>query len=310
LPELIEARLESEREFRRLECLAAIGEAAPGLEKARKASENARAALHETSLRLGGFRRVRGDLGPDLCKAHDSLKLEIPEHVRRMVDNFTSEWHKASAAFAILLGRRAAIEQALGVKMELSEPVAVAIGVDELGDMGQPYEQLERIHAALKVIDRMQSALQAPQNARAYTLPGTSLPIYDPNQVYVLTKNDGFMGYQYKAKLVDASLERGRLEALVLGGDVKPVYEMAEFSVTAAASKVRQIERDEQEQRERFEQAEALRRSGLPQPSRRPDLEKLNTPPDDSVRNALKEKQLQMSGHHDIGGGVLVGSRP
>src|ERR1039458_637601 len=68
---LIVAQLETERTFLRLEAAVAIGEAAAGLEKAKKTAADARAALEQAALRLGGYRAALGETGSALVESYN-----------------------------------------------------------------------------------------------------------------------------------------------------------------------------------------------------------------------------------------------
>src|ERR1035437_6392838 len=78
LASLIANRIQSERDFRKLECQAAIGESAPGLEKARKAAADSRVALDQASLKLSGLRTAVGELGGGLGERHNLISTELP----------------------------------------------------------------------------------------------------------------------------------------------------------------------------------------------------------------------------------------
>jgi hypothetical protein len=293
LPGLIDVRLNTDGAFRRAESGVAIGEQPyDGLKAARKAADEAEGALKEAQLRLDGFRRARGTFGPDLCAAYDALKAALPEHEGRVVADFTREWNAAATAFSIVLGRRAGIEKLLGVKMELSDPVAVTAAAAELAEMGRPYERLSQLQAAIERIQKMQSASKQPDNARHHVLPGSSLAHYDPAGVYVIVRNGGFMGQPYHSKVVDATYDHGWLEFLVLAGDTRAVRDLDEPGVLAAAAKVKEIEQEAKRKRENAEQEEARIRAGLPQPSRRDDLERLAERYDDTAERELKNRQI------------------
>src|ERR1017187_5853449 len=107
---LIVAQLETERTFRRLEAAAAIGEAAVGLEKTKKAAADARAALESASLRLNGFRAALGEMGGDFVGCYDTLAgVALPAHNARVVEAFEAEWQAALGGWCEGLGRRAEI---------------------------------------------------------------------------------------------------------------------------------------------------------------------------------------------------------
>ena len=273
LPAKIETRLERERDFRTLECAAAIGEPSLGLDKARKSSAETKAALDESSLRLAGFRRARGDLGTDLVSAYEGISTELADHEAGIVDAFArDEWLPAVAAFNVVLGRRAAIEKFLGGdKIELPEPVPADVSTAELGEIGKPYAHLEQLTTCIDKIRAMGTAADAPANARMYATAG-SVTHYDPNGVFTLTDAKGFLDVPQGAKFVDATFDRGWSEYLVLSGSAKPVGEVEAEGVTTAARKLTTLARDAQT-RQQDQDAQRFSAKGVVPRTRKPNFD-------------------------------------
>lgn len=276
LAPLIEARLESECAYRRLQCASAIGMEAGGVETARKVAAGAAGALAEASLRLGGFRAARSDHGPALCATYDRLTGELPRHEAQIRADFAEEWTAAAATFAAVRARRAGIEKLLNAKMDLTEPVVAAVPAGELSDMGIPSEKLAELRQRISRIDIMKRAANSVVDNQVYLLHGQSLAGYDPANIYVIVAEKGFDGFPFLAKVVDATFDRGRTEFAVVFGHAKPVEAMIEPSVEQASRKVREIEKGERDAKEAREQRENLEDAGFfEQKSRRYDLEKL-----------------------------------
>jgi hypothetical protein len=295
LGELIAARLQTERAFRRLEAAAAIGEPAPGLEKARKAAADARAALDQASLRLNGFRSALGEQGTELVTNYDAIAAELPRHNAAIVAEFSKQWETAAAAWGAVLGRRAAIETVLGQRLKLAEPKPTTA---DLGDMAKPAETLGAINAALKVIASMTS-IAARQLAHGV--------YYDRNAIYKLTSDrmsdaspypDWRRGLPKGSLVVDASFESGRLAQLLELEECRLVQDSDIVAgLTAAAAKVsaldkaaREKEREDSERQLYQPVSEDEKRSGrLHDPS-----VYYEPTPSDLARAA--EKQAQIDG--------------
>lgn len=276
LAPLIETRLETERTYRRIQCAAAIGAEAGGLEKAREVAEVAAGALREAGLRLSGFRNARGDHGPTLCASYDQLKRELPQHEAQIQAAFAREWNAAAAAFAAVRARRAGIEKLLNAKMDLTEPVIAAVPAGKLSDMGIPSEKLAELRERISRIEIMKRAAHSVADNQAYLLHGQSLAGYDPANIYVIVAEKGFDGFPFLTKVVDATFDRGRTEFAVVFGYAKPVEAITEPSVEQASKKVTEIEKGEREAKEAREQRESLEAAGFfEQKSRRYDMEKL-----------------------------------
>src|ERR1035437_5553934 len=96
LASLIANRLQSDRDFRKLECQAAIGDPAPGLAAAKKLAGEAKSALESASLRLNGFRAALGEPGGDFVSRFDEVAAALPAHHTRVVEAFAGEWQTAS----------------------------------------------------------------------------------------------------------------------------------------------------------------------------------------------------------------------
>jgi hypothetical protein len=273
LPALIDARLTAEQAFRSIECAAAIGEPAAGMGPARKSSLEAKAALDEAALRLAGFRRARGDLGTALVGAYEGIQAELPDHENEIINEFArNEWLPAVKAFSLVLGRRAAIEKFLGGDViELAAPAPAAVTTDQLGPIGQPYDHLQQLSSAIDRIRQMGTAADAPNNARRYALPG-AVSHFDPAAVYVLTDIKGFLNFPQGTNFIDASLDRGWAEYLVLSGSAKAVQDIEADGVTIAARKLATLAREIQD-REQDADAQRYSAKGVAPRTRQPNLD-------------------------------------
>ncbi len=268
LPNLIDTRLETEAEFRRLECQAAIGEPAPGLEKMRKEAAEARGALDQASLRLGGLRANLAATGVDLVPAYDAIKGEIPSHEAALIQAFKEEWAAACSALALTLGRRIELERLTGRRLDMPEPTAAPA---DLGDAGVPHARVTALAAALDHLARIKRQSRMRQDVSFLGRPSTP---YDRAAIYVLEKDSD--GMTAGSRVVDASFNDGVLDGLV-ALDRARVFNPLEVSpgALAAERKHEQIEREAKAKREQDEQEESLRRAGVtPQHTRRYDLER------------------------------------
>jgi hypothetical protein len=161
LQNLILAQLETERAFRRMEAAAAIGEPAADLPKAKKAAADARTALEQAALKLGGYRQAVGEMGGALVEAYEALGSAIPEQNRRLISAFADEWRTAVELFSPVLARRAAIERLVGETLNLPEPAADPT----VGPLEAKAEEAKREYTAAKARLGSMSNLDAPTEA-------------------------------------------------------------------------------------------------------------------------------------------------
>ncbi|MBZ5620056.1 MAG: hypothetical protein LAQ69_15225 [Acidobacteriia bacterium] len=233
LADLIAAQLRTEREFRQLEAMAAIGEAAPDLPKAKRAAADAKSALQEASLKLGGLRQQVGHLGAELVQKYDTLADEIPRHIARIVQDFTADWQAAVAVFQVALGRRAAIEGLLGEPLALPDPVTMPA---DIGDDGTPHKTLAELGAAIKSIASMKTIAERQLSPTTF---------YDPSKIYKLVSDRWEnRGLPRLALVIDASFEPGRLAQIIELEYARPIQERDLVSgVTTAATKAAAIEK-------------------------------------------------------------------
>lgn len=211
LPAMLQSRLATEREFRKLECQQAIGESAAGLKEAKSAAESARGAVEEISRRVGGLRQNLGSTGSALVAAHAALKVVLPAHENTVIEAFNLEWEAACQQVSVLLGRRAEIEKLMKHKLQLPDPVATPA---DLGDMAVPYLKLSALEGAIASIVHLGKAAEGRQ--RFGNFPG--LPSYDPASVYItVTERAG--GVAPGTLVSAASYPDGELDVLVATGD-------------------------------------------------------------------------------------------
>jgi hypothetical protein len=286
LSALIEDRLTTDAEFRRLECQAAIGEPAAGLEEARKAAADARGAVEQASLRLGGLRDNLGAIGGELVTRYEAVKAEIPAHEAVLIKVFTVQWNAAREQFAATLGHRAALEKLIGRPLPLPEPAASA--PPDLSEAGIPHARRSDLESAIETIGRMKDAAEGRRNI--YTMPGQTLTPYDPNSIYVLT--DGRYGLPVGTKVIDASFDAGTLDRLA-AVDAARIFKSIEVvpGVLAADKKNREIEKTRRQKE--YDDSETRLRSGDvgAQTTRRHDLEKLNEINYGGLENDEKRKR-------------------
>ena len=234
LADLIADRLQGERDYRKLECQAAIGEGSQGLAPARKAAEAATAALEQASLRLGGYRAAIGELGAPLVSIYDVLSGALPAHNASVVSAFQAEWENASRIWALVLGKRRGIETALGAEIDLPEVVPAAVAID--AETTRPAETLTALEASLRGIGNFKKIAERPLKAGTY---------YDPSKIYKLTSDRWKSRGLPKGSLVcDASFEPGRLSQAIELEEARPVADRDIVpGITLAAAKADQIDK-------------------------------------------------------------------
>jgi hypothetical protein len=263
LASLIANRIQSERDFRKLEAAAAIGEPAAGLAAAKKLAGEARAALDQVSLKLNGLRTALGEQGSPLVESYTTLSGALPAHNAGVIEAFEVEWQAASTTWNLLLGRRRAIEAVLGTELGLPEPVPAAVQID--ADVSRPAETLAALHAALKVIANMKNISERQLKAGSYR---------DPNAVFkVITDRWESRGIAKGTLIIAASVEPGRLDQLIELEQVRPILDRDQIpGVLAAASKAAQIDKAAAE-RELLDSERRLHGGPDNSSTRRPDLE-------------------------------------
>ena len=261
LASLIANRLQSDRDFRKLECQAAIGDPAPGLAAAKKLAGEAKSALESASLRLNGFRGAWGEMGGDFVGCYDTLAGALPAHNARVVSAFEAEWQAALTTWNRVLGRRHAIEGVLKQSLDLPEPVPAEVQID--ADVSRPSETLAALTVAIKSIAGSKALAERP------VAPG-----YNPMGVYRVTSDRmERQGISRGAFVVDASFRPGELARLVAFSEARAVLARdVEPGVLAAATKAAEIDKAA---RDREWEASERRLHGGPDNSsaRRLDLE-------------------------------------
>ena len=231
LAELIANRLQSERNYRRAESTAAIGEPSPDLAKLKKAADNGTAALREAGLRLNGFRSQVGEMGEDFVGCYDTLADELPRHNARVVESFAGEWQTASTTWALMLGRRHAIESLLGTELDLNEPVPTTVTLS--ADTTRPSEMLLALEKSLKSIAGGKALAERPVS-----------PSYSAAAVYRMTSDRMTpQGISRGAFVVDATFRSGELARLLEFKEARPVLDRdLAKGVVIAAKKSKEIE--------------------------------------------------------------------
>jgi hypothetical protein len=297
---LIAARLETEHAFRRLEAAAAINAPAPGLEKARTAAADARAALEQAGLRLGGYRMALGEMGADFVSRYDGVARVLSQHNAAVAQAFEAEWQSALTTWCLWLGRRRAIEAALGQSLDLlPEPNPAAVQIS--ADVARPAQTLVALTAAIKAIGSGKKLSERP------VAPG-----YNPAAVYRVTSDRmAHMGIMKGAFVVDATFRPGELARLVETENARPVQDRDTVAgITIAANKADAIARAARD-KELAESERRLHGNTGEQTTRRYDLEKELTPPDDSAERERSNSEVAAaSGAFNLGPGQLVAVRP
>ena len=227
---LIISKVQTNREFRRLESQAAIGEAAPDLEKARKRAADAESALHEDSLKLRGLRMQLAEQGTAFVQSHDELAAQLPFHEAEMVKGFNEEYQAGLAAWQDILGRRAAIERLLGKKLEgLSDPIPAPAATQICDAMAAPHKTLADLAAAIQAIagkNRLSDRLLEPTGH------------YDPQAVYVLTSDRSVkLGLPKGCLVTDATFFPGGLLQLIEIQECRPLLDRDQSQAAVAAEK-------------------------------------------------------------------------
>ena len=231
---LIVSRVDAERTFRRAEAAAAIGEPAADLQKAKKASAEAKSALESASLRLNGLRTALGEMGCSLVENYEVLSTELPRYNAAIAAAFEKEWRLALTNWNLMLGRRQALETLLGQALDLVEPVPVVVTLS--ADTTRPSETLAALESSIKAIGNMKKISERQLKAGSYR---------DPHAVFkVITDRWESRSIARGTLIIAASVEPGRLDQLIELEQVRPILDRDQIpGVLAAASKAAEIEK-------------------------------------------------------------------
>jgi hypothetical protein len=229
---LIVSRVDAERTFRRAEAAAAIGEPAADLQKAKKASAEAKSALESASLRLNGLRTALGEMGSSLVENYEVLSTELPRYNAAIAAAFEKEWRLALTNWNLMLGRRQALETLLGQALDLVEPVPVVVTLS--ADATRPSDTLSALEKSIKSIAGGKALAERPVS-----------PSYSAVAVYRMTSDRMTpQGISRGAFVVDATFRPGELARLVEFTEARPVLARdVEPGVLAAASKAAELDR-------------------------------------------------------------------
>ena len=150
LQAVISELLAAEGELQAAEVAVAMGEqSADATVKPSKRLERARSAIDGAARRLGGLRARLLGIVQAVPAVYAGAVSQLPEASARIKQKFEAEWGPAAAAFARILGRRAAIEALLGEPLSVPEPTSAAV------ELEPEIEGLHRQVGALKsVIER------------------------------------------------------------------------------------------------------------------------------------------------------------
>ena len=200
---LVRERLQADRAVIETEASQVLGEPADSSGASRKAEQVSKSIAKQSSV-LAGLRSRMAALTADLDTERRSVSAFLPEHQKRMKADFSEKWARGVAAFASLLGERAALEKLVG-RMNLAEPQPATVELPT--EVVAPWQALKSITAALEQIAGW---------SRAAMLPSGSRP-FDPNRVYVMTRATD--GMEAGEAVMGASFVPGLLERIVSIGD-------------------------------------------------------------------------------------------
>lgn len=141
--------VEAERELQNAEVGELFGEQpAAHAAKAQKRVAGARAAIDNAARRLQGLRGRLLTAVAAMPGPHDALMRKLPEHNQAIKTAFEVEWRTACESFGKILGRRAAIEQALGEVMNLPEPSPITAEIEP--EIVRPHQQLAELKRCIE----------------------------------------------------------------------------------------------------------------------------------------------------------------
>jgi hypothetical protein len=215
---LIISKVQTNREFRRLESQAAIGEPAPDLEKARKRAADAESALQEGSLKLRGLRAQLAEQGTAFVRSYDELAAQLPFHEAEMVKGFNEEYQAGLAAWQDILSRRVAIERLIGKNLEgLSDPIPTPAATEVHEAMAVPHKTLADLAAAIQAIAGKGRLADRQLQPTGY---------YDPQAIYVLIGDrNAKLGLPHGCFVTDASFFPGGLLQLIEIQEARPLLD-------------------------------------------------------------------------------------
>lgn len=210
--------------------------------KARRAE--AREAVDEIATRLRGLRGGLMKMIGDVVAAHDGIKSAMPEYLAALKTSFEAEWAAGVRAFSELLGRRAAIEAALGEKLTLPSPAPTS--VPENDTLATAQTEARSLRNCLDTIKGWGADASAQTG-----WDGHRLPDIQPHDVYVLRKDS--CGLPAGTAVVEASLNPGRLRRLAALGEATPVtntaIENAGWDARRAVDRINKQEQHDAEDR-------------------------------------------------------------
>src|ERR1017187_9720881 len=228
---LIVSRVDAERTFRRAEAAAAIGEPAADLQKAKKASADAKSALESASLRLNGLRTALGEMGCSLVENYEVLSTELPRYNAAIAAAFEKEWRLALTNLNLMLGRRQALETLLGQALDLGGTVPGVVTLS--ADATRPSDTLSALEKSIKSIAGGKALAERPVS-----------PSYSAVAVYRMTSDRMTpQGISRGAFVVDATFRSGELARLLEFKEARPVLDRdLAKGVVIAAKKSKEIE--------------------------------------------------------------------
>lgn len=191
VPAAITKKLVAESALADIEAREALGQAKSGAgDKAKRALSEAREQLDAIAARVLGLRRLRDAKLTELLEAHARIEDHTVAFSQEAAREFEAEWMQAVQEFGKTLGRRAAIEDALGTPLQLPEPTPVSDEVAGADELALPKQILTRLELAARTIEQAQ---RASINDRR--VPSA----FDPEAVYEFRTAQRLNGRDYPA---------------------------------------------------------------------------------------------------------------
>lgn len=237
---LIKELIEAEREVQNAETSEALSEQpAVPVAKARKRLEAARGAIDQQGRKLEGLRARLLATVAEMPAAHENLLPTLPEHDEAVKAGFAKEWAAACNAFGQVMGKRRAIEAAIGTPLDLPEPQAAAVELD--GAIARPHLRLAGLKLAIE------------NSANRYASGHPAERELSPYQVFVVQRE--LRGLPIGTLIVSASLPAGRLAALD-GGSWVARWKDPEATKAANAARVAALKMEAAQQQRLAKEAE------------------------------------------------------
>jgi hypothetical protein len=209
----IERAAEAQKELARQEAAVALGQAdnADGTVKAR---DRAEAVVHDLSRKLTGLRVSLAEMEITLAAAELALTPHLQPFFSEVESEFRKEWDGHAAQWAGILGRRVAIEKAIGHRMTLLEPTPV--DVKAATDLLRVSGTRDNLRGA--ITDLRARRVQASRDSQAKIA-------FSPNQVFEIRQHAYYAGKTFRAgeRIVAGVVGAAALQYLLRSRRVVPV---------------------------------------------------------------------------------------